>query len=175
MGDHKEGVQQVSTANSLTKSRLNREARAVYVEDCKCITAMCGLELITRVGDSCFTMQEHAAVAHSAELSCARLTLALLQSIQVCDQGLNSAIGLFASSFLPTLELAGLLNCRVSFPHRLQTCSSLSAWCLPVSSARLTLNMTCERCILRTGDHALVAIAHYCRQGERWSGFVLHQ
>lgn len=82
------------------------------------------LELI-RVGGSRFTLQEHAAVAHCAEVSCARLTLALLQSIQVCDQGLNSAVGLFGSSFLATLEPAGVVNCRISFPHRLQTFAAL--------------------------------------------------
>ena len=60
-------------------------------------------------------------VAHSAELSCARLTLTLLQAVQVCNQGLDSAVGLSASSFLHTLQPAGLLNCCVSFPYRLQT------------------------------------------------------
>lgn len=62
---------------------------------------------------------EHPVVAPSARTKLSRLTLALLQAIQVCNQGLDTAVGLSGSSLPLALDPAGLLNCRISFPHSL--------------------------------------------------------
>lgn len=59
----------------------------------------------------------------------ATLTLALLQLVEVLHAVLDPSIGLACSTLMPALVSGGLINCRISFSHCLQSASTdISLW-----------------------------------------------